>query len=960
MRADRKQQRGRLAALVPRPALCFLAGIVICALSTPVNNSVAQSPVDRPTSSLTDWPMYRHDDALSAVSPIRGGFATRPEIAWSIDLGGPRVAAESLSLHDVIGDGGTEFITQTTDTVTCRDSRGQQLWQLHSFPNPVIVDVRDFSGDGTRGILMTTTRAGKVDTYMIAGRTGKATHLWLDENNFGGHTRIGRLVKDVAGAQIAATASGQTPPDEQSADIRLVGFENGLDHPHFLVKQHITGVIYSPIFLFADLAGDGRQDMVVVSHEQIWAFDVRTGRQSFYSAYVPSIRTYWATIAAVKLEPHDPRPALVMINPHLPGLKAVRQDGKANAQELWKKVIGTKEDQYQKQVSISAAGSALVYDLNNDGHFFALVSIENEHGDGQSHLGVFDTRNGERVAELPDAKVLAADDLDGDGKPEFLLLRGADLHIARWTSRDFQSIWHREGASPVLRQQPSEGDLAETSGNNPAVTGNSVLWREKPDSARFLLRFPDGVHSCQIGPGGLDVGRIVTEHEALGSQPAARPHSDRVVWNGAVLATSVDGKEVYRYTPKTQVSYLAPPPLAAELSGEKRILVRKADGAYLVCSTDGKPQYTILERSDAAPQILVDPASIGPVICDADGDGDNDVVATVSDARGRPACVVLDGTGREKRRFELLPGMTAMNRGPTGRLGQGRGRWILLRMSGEGPSHERREILVAIDGKTGQQLWVRDQYGRYGETPVVCRPHFPSTVVDFDGDGADDWLICSENFYGIISVKDNKDLVGPVVLSGALKGHWTAYSFPSLVSLGNDAKPVAFHHNAYSLLLVTDLFGKPLWHFGLTRDTGSAWGQIADLVGDGQREVIHAQPDGVLRCFTLEPAGRCPSCPADGTAVAEKTSAQRWQLDLGQPVSRMAAADLTGDGRMAVVFGGDDGNLHALVERDGKPELLWTVSFGRKVGEPIMTEIGGRPAILVATEDGQLHCLRPR
>jgi hypothetical protein len=43
--------------------------------------------------------------------------------------------------------------------------------------------------------------------------------------------------------------------------------------------------------------------------------------------------------------------------------------------------------------------------------------------------------------------------------------------------------------------------------------------------------------------------------------------------------------------------------------------------------------------------------------------------------------------------------------------------------------------------------------------------------------GVDDWLICSENFYGVIDVKGNKDLVGPVVLSDALAGHWTAYTF---------------------------------------------------------------------------------------------------------------------------------------------------------------------------------------
>ena len=125
-------------------------------------------------------------------------------MAWSLDLGGPHVPSESVVVRDVTGDGRDEFLTLAADSVTCRDSRGQLLWKLDNFLNPTILDVLDFAGDGSRGILLTTTRAGKVDTYMVSGRTGKATHLWLDENNFGGHTRIGKLLPGVAGVQIAA------------------------------------------------------------------------------------------------------------------------------------------------------------------------------------------------------------------------------------------------------------------------------------------------------------------------------------------------------------------------------------------------------------------------------------------------------------------------------------------------------------------------------------------------------------------------------------------------------------------------------------------------------------------------------------------------------------------------------------------------------------------------------------
>jgi hypothetical protein len=930
------------------------------ALGLFAGGAAAAEPPARPPLPGGDWPMYRHDPALTAASPLRGGLGEAPHVAWSLDLGGPHVPAESVVVRDVTGDGRDEFLTLSADTVTCRDSRGRVLWTLEQFLNPRIVDVQDFAGDGSRGILLTATNAGKVDTVMVDGRTGQATRLWRDENNFGGQTRAGRLLPGVPGVQVAATASGQTPPAPHGGDVRLVSFERGLGRPHFHVRQHLTGVVYAPLLLFADLDGDGSDELVVISHEQVWAFDPRTGRQTFFAAYSPSIRTYSATVAAVKLRPDDRCPALVMINPHLPGLKAVRQDGKTSASELWKVVVGGREDQYQKQVTVAPAGPGLVYDLDNDGRYLVLASIKNEHADGQGHLVVFDARTGRRLAELPDAQVLAVDDLDGDGKPEVLLRRGAELHITRWQSGDLQTVWHEADVQPVLQPLPGEGDLRLASPAGAPNRGNVTLWREEPGSDRFLLRFPDGIRSCRLGPAGLEKGRTITEHEALGNLPAARQPAERVVWDGTKLVTLADGREVYRYVPSAPVTYLAPPPLVADLAGRRRILVRDAAGDYLTVSPDGKNEGVFLERASETSQVLVDGAGAGPVVCDVDGDGENDVVATVTDDRGRPACVILDGHGRERRRLDLLPGMTALNRGPTGRLGPGRGRWILLRMSGEGPDHERRSLVAAYDGRTGKRLWVRDHYGRYGENPVAFVAHFPSAVLDYDGDGADDWVVCSENFYGVIDVKGNKDLVGPVVLSDALAGHWTAYTFPSLAAPGGDGKPVAFHHGAYSLALLTDLEGRPLWHFGMTRDTAGTWGQFVDLDGDGRREVLHAQPDGLLRCFGVGPPARCPTCPADAPLPAGKESSSRWQFDVGRPVSRMTAADLAGDGRTEVLFGGDDGKLHALGERDGKARLLWSVSLGRRVGEPVVADLDGdgRPAVLVAAEDGRLYCLK--
>src|SRR5207248_8531167 len=122
-------------------------------------------------------------------------------------------------------------------------------------------------------------------------------------------------------------------------------------------------------------------EMVVISHEALWTFDTEDGRQELTATYAPSIRTYSAWIASVKLSPGDAHPALVMINPHIPGLKAVRQDGRSQAATLWKVVVGEKEDQYQVAVRIEPGGPDVVSDLDGDGRSEVLATITNEHGD---------------------------------------------------------------------------------------------------------------------------------------------------------------------------------------------------------------------------------------------------------------------------------------------------------------------------------------------------------------------------------------------------------------------------------------------------------------------------------------------------------------------------------------------------------------------------------------------------
>src|SRR5438309_730427 len=67
-------------------------------------------------ASNTDWPVYRHDAALSGVSPGKGHI-TKPEIKWEYYLGAPPVTiatdriAENPNIADLDGDGLPEIVT---------------------------------------------------------------------------------------------------------------------------------------------------------------------------------------------------------------------------------------------------------------------------------------------------------------------------------------------------------------------------------------------------------------------------------------------------------------------------------------------------------------------------------------------------------------------------------------------------------------------------------------------------------------------------------------------------------------------------------------------------------------------------------------------------------------------------------------------------------------------------------
>ena len=922
-------------------ALAGFAGIA-CAEESASGQGVGAIPPG-------DWPAYRRDGGLTGFSPLRAGLATAPRKRWTYDLGGMPRNVEQVRLLDLNGDGRAELLRVLTDRLICQSVEGEPLWESQILDQPQLVLVRDFAGDGTRGLLVSSSNGVEHRRYLLSGTTGKATFLYACANVFGRYERHGKLLTGVPGEQLSAWWSGDSTTkfggNTALGKGYLWSFEKGLEQPTLRFQASEEGTIYAPLQLIADMNGDGGAEMVMISHEAMWVYDLTSGKRLMQSTWGPQIRTYWAATAAVPLAEGE-LPSLLMINPFIPGVQVVTQDG-VTARSKWKKVVGDTENQYQAQVKIDRAAPDPFIDLDGDGEIEMLAAVTNEHGDDKEHLVIFGSRTGERLFDGAGLRVITVDELDDSAPLEVFLREGKDvLRICNWDGAKWIERWRGKDVVPLITPAPPEGRLTRAVGAR-STGRNMPLWRERPAGKSFLLRFPDGVWSCRLSASTLEQVRRVTRHAALG--PVSPPTRD-YAWEQGRLVVSEQGARRVTFEIPRRPSYQATPPVFGRVGNQTRVVAREFAGTLVSLAADGTQRRVLIEKT---------PVSPGYRIVDLDGDGVNEVLGLSQAGEGAAEVVAVDALGKQTLRVTPPAGATETALGPTGRLGPGRGQWFVVRY--RIPYQNTR--VVAYEGASGKPLWMRDYLGpeRMPSTTFVL--HLPTAVADFDGDGADDLVASSENWYEVISGRDNRSLTATTAITAAVKGHWGAYATPLLVPQLGSGPPLVFHNNAYALALLTKPDGTPVWHYGLTRDTTHAsQAGLADLDGDGAIELVTTQQDGVLRAFAAGAAPqRCPSCPAGGTLTATNHSGHvRWTKRLPPPVSDFATLDIDGDGQVELLCGAGDGRLYALKERGNGCDVVWSVALGAvAVGAPVVVDVDddSRADIFVATADGKLHCL---
>src|SRR5713226_6697052 len=111
-----------------------LIGVEVAQRRLPAGRSMR----DHAEKPPADWPVYRHDRALSGVSPGKGRLVA-PRVRWEYFLGVPYEATATYrspidtasgrsDLVDLDGDGRLERIVIDGHTLRVTDEGGKQLW----------------------------------------------------------------------------------------------------------------------------------------------------------------------------------------------------------------------------------------------------------------------------------------------------------------------------------------------------------------------------------------------------------------------------------------------------------------------------------------------------------------------------------------------------------------------------------------------------------------------------------------------------------------------------------------------------------------------------------------------------------------------------------------------------------------------------------------------------------------
>jgi len=834
-------------------------------------------------STTNEWPVYRHDVALSGVSPGKGRIGT-PEIKWEYYLGAPFVGItadrnyEPSDQADLDGDGTLEKFSFSGKTITVTDLSGRRLWSFT--------------------------------------------------------VEVCKLFPDRRGQQIISFSSRMDTGEGQGY---CFSFDKGATNGELAWTTGPLTAQYAPTLIVDDVDGDGLPEVVTAPHYRVQIF---SGQSGALKAEVPVAKGRNYGILLSRPRHGQPHKDIYVVSDFVLHVECVRmQDGK------WTHAWGHKylEDENaappegrQKYIRV---GPNPVTDLDGDGKDELAYMLVDAAKDDQWHLIIHDCETGKVKADIGGVWLWSIVDMNGAGPSEIIYTPTrekrpstfCDLHVGRLTGNKITDLSALKGVRPVLMNAtlPPTAHTIADEGLTDILRADvdhdgrpEFFYAEKNKSSRF----EDAFHATSLTPEGVlkPAWKFVERGHRL-NLISATTNEVRVrdLTTAKVLNIDANGK-VVNQTDLGKPGGFTTMPIVVDLDGDGRneIVVQNAAGEIVALrpgETRAAPPTVLWSAPGVAMNISPGygwNGALCPQAADVDGDARPEVLFAAEDERGLSALVCVDGRGKVKWR-RPIEGC------PWGGLQAGVDHWTFGRfttnstaLKAKSASHSRGlDVYVDLHrrskgsgegwmlrGDTGEVIWQRKGLAAK-ETAMPFGGGIPA-VADVNGDGIDDPIfppafLWSPNYFG----------------------KWVAYSEPTVADLNGDGQldvylnSRSYARGAYAAIQAN---GKPLWAEFHNNDEGSdGLGPVGDFDGDGKLEIAVPVVNGTLLCLNA----------ADG--------AHKWSAKA--PVTGdVIAADVNGDGVMELLFAGRDGKIHAVSGKDGHE--VWSVEGS---GQPIVADVDG-------------------
>lgn len=896
-----------------------------------------------------DWPVSRHDARRTGVADGKSNI-TKPTVAWSAYLGGS-LAATSMRVHDIDGDGKGEIILCNGGVVSAKRADDTLLWATRILATGFLGGIEDLDGDGKPEVIAYTRQGawvldlttGVVLWSQPQGEMGAAAYLRLADMT--GDGRLDVMMTECGGCGASKPQTGF-----------IYSFPAGFSAPVRTELGPIEGVTTALTILKYDPNAPAAV-MVNASSSTFALLDGTTGK---IMALSPSIGApmAWSTACTpgdidgvpgeelVCVASESPSPA-----PSMPDLRKVfalkyKAGATPTIDVLWTYNVPAGE-------ALSNTGNEPLVDLDGDGKYEVIVT--GHHADDSYSTHVLAAATGLELTRV-DGERFA-----GSAPLESPVLRTMLTYVAGNTT-----AWAYNGAAKKLSKR------WQINGRYPLPEPD---WERSKLGAAAITRpvtvdlDGDGILDLMTGNatgGPPDLEGYVTSNGPspvinYASLPFSKGLGPIAFWSvspvdlGApqIAVAEVDGTLRFldhKLQPTASVvrfgGYYAPG--GWEDLGKAPIIASVGGAAQAIFTRDSRGRLLRLDASKATPDVA--PVEVwsfegafSPIVVPGLLGGKTGIASVYEDHSASPpiravlamdpasGAVVWNSPIPAGAVNDILPGNFDLD-GTTDIAVQ----WT----SAAGD----QLITAGLSGSSGKQLW------SFGAAAGDCGLQSSGiALADWNGDGVDDVLQVMPN----IRADSGKD--GTLIAKSDVH---PCYFLPTPVDTNKDGiDELVLHGGAVGVVVFGHDLNTPLYQ-STDDDKPFPYGAIAACPGGPVLVEGSLRHIARLKMTTLSTATIVTRVLAGGAVFADEAAATAAKAPPGQLTSTSIHANLRGDGRPVAMVGSTDGFLYAIDPCTGY--LVFSKDFGFNVGEVVFgdSDGDGLDEILVSVADGNLYALK--